>query len=211
MADNTVDNNLLFKDTTIKKMAEQDRRMTELEQKVGNPPTGSGDVEQMKKDIGEIKAAVKGNAFPLTEMQEFSRKLMLGLSQFQQPVEKIVEHHHHVPKITWIAAGLLVALCLTCSGWYMTAATLEQYRAADTQYRYLQLIGDTVVGKVMYQVDSLYRNGYAMQDSVAQWEEDRQRAEELRTQLLQNAGEGWKLRSKLDALDAQNEARRKIR
>lgn len=150
-------------------------------------------------------------------MAFFEKKIIiLGRSTFaidilRQPIENKIQHHHHVPKILWIAAGLFVLLCLTCSGWHTTAARLDQYWGADTKYRYLYLEGDSNMRQILYNVDSLYRSGFAMRDSVIQWEADLQKASELRQKLRQKVGEGVELRGQLDALDKESKALKKER
>jgi hypothetical protein len=168
-------------------------------------------MKELKSGMTDLRTAVTSLQFPAEKIQEFSRKLTLAIDLLGQPVENKVQHHHHVPKIIWVAAGLFITLCLTCSGWYMTAAKLDQYRAADTKYRYLYLEGDSNMRQILYSVDSLYRSGFAMRDSVIQWDADLQRASELNQQLQQKFGEDLELRDQLDRLNKQNKARRKER
>jgi hypothetical protein len=95
------------------------------------------DIEPVKNSVSELRAMVKNQQFPTREMELLSRALTENVQQLKQPVESHVNHRHYVPKIVWAVVGLSLALCLACSGWYMTASASRQYQAGDTKYRQL--------------------------------------------------------------------------
>lgn len=206
MEENT---NSVFMETVVKKMEEQDKKIISLEQKVNDIPDNTEELQELKADLRELITEVRNARFPVKAMQAFSVQLAAGIAVLSKPVENKVLHHHYVPKVIWGAIGLLLAFVLACSGWYMTADKLSQYRMADTKYRYLKLKSDGDKLEYLYTVDSLYRSGYAMQDSVIQWEEDLQKVVEMSERLQEKKSEGGKLKEELDALIRMNNARKK--
>ncbi len=62
-----------------------------------------------------------------------------SISVYKELVKNKIVHHHHVPKVIWITAGLFVAFALVCAGWYSTSNKLDGYIANDTKYRQLRL------------------------------------------------------------------------
>jgi hypothetical protein len=203
-------------DAVVQKLEQQGQKVQTQEKKIGaiaetvsKIPDYSADLKQIKSGIADLKTAVTALQFPAEKIQEFSGKLTSVVELLRQPIENKVQHHHHVPQIIWVAAGLFIVLCLTCSGWYMTAAKLDQYREADTKYRYLYLKGDDTVHRTLFTLDSLYRSGYAMHDSVIEWEADLQKASELRQQLKEKVGEGSELQGQLEELEKQIKDRTK--
>lgn len=208
MEENT---NSVFREMAVKKMEKQEQKTTALEQKLNSIPDNSADIQDIKKEVVEIKAEVKNARFPVKAMQEFSAQLATGIAILQKPIENKVVHHHSIPKLVWITAGLFIVLSLVCSGWYMTANNLDQYREADTKYRYLKLKSDNPMQQFLSRADSLYHSGYAIKDSVGRWEEDIKNAVELNRLLEQKRIEDAKLKTKLDVLDRQNETRKKQR
>jgi hypothetical protein len=203
-------------DAVVQKLEQQGQRIQAQEKKIGDietavkqTPNHSTDIQQVKAGIADLRTVLTRLVFPAEKIEAFSKDLTSALELLRQPMESKILHHHHVPKITWITGGLFILLCLACSGWYMTASRLDQYQGADTEYRYLYLEGNSMMRRILYQVDSLYRSGYAMRDSVVQWEDDLQRAGELKRQLQQKVGEGLELRDRLDELDQQDKARRR--
>jgi hypothetical protein len=218
MNQETQGTNDVLMDAVVQKLEQQGQKIQAQEKKIGaleetvhKTPDHSPDIQQVKAGIADLKTVVVHLQFPAEEIKELSRKLTITIDQLQKPIENKIQHHHHVPKITWIAAGLFVILCLTCSGWYATSARLDQFREADTKYRYLYLQGDSVMQQILYSVDSLYRSGYHMRDSVIQWEADQERAVELKRQWTQKQGEGIELRGEWDELDRREKARREGR
>jgi hypothetical protein len=107
----------------------------------------------------------------------------------QPPVNKVI-HHHHIPKLIWISVGLFVALCLVCSGWYVTGTKLDGFVASDTKYRQLRL--DTAHKSLQLyldQLDSVYKTHPDFRERVLETEEEYrlnferlQKAERLKTE-----------------------------
>ena len=101
--------------------------------------------------------------------------------------QKVV-HHHHIPKLIWIAASLFLLLFFACSGWYNVTSRLNAYVANDTKYRYLKLNNNRNLQVLLNITDSLYLSEYNMRDSVIETEEKN----EQKLKLLQEATEKQK-------------------
>jgi len=178
-------------DTMIDKMQKQDQRLKAQEEKSNQLENGmkiipqhSKDIAEIKKDTEDIKSIGKEQNTIMERLQTFFTALEITTHLLHHPVPSKVEHHHHLPKLTWIAAGMFLALCLVCSGWYITARTSEQYQANDIKYRRLKLTADSASRRYLYKLDSLYLADPAkMEKYVKEQELLRQKSLELHDQL----------------------------
>lgn len=155
------------------------------------------EVSQIRIEVGELKNVTRNISFQIKQMQELSNRLAENAVLLRQPVTNEVVHHHYIPKIIWIAAGLLVALVLVCSGWYMTAGKLEEYEASDTKYRYLKLQNNVFLRQVLFTTDSLYRVDKGLRDSVEYREEAIRERIELQQRIQEKENEVRRLKGKL--------------
>jgi len=134
-------------------------------------------------------------------MRQLSENLTAGILLIKSPPPQKVIHHHQVPKLLWVAAGLLLALCVTCSGWFMAARKLRGFIANDTKYRWLRL--DTTRRNFqiyLQEADSLYRTQPDLRETVVETE----------NRYLENIGRLEKaVRLKEEARDLEKKAREK--
>src|SRR5882724_9985083 len=107
--------------TLIEKVDAHSKKIEEIEETIKNNPDHTADILQMKKDMTQLKTNVQALGFPTGDMQELSFRLKEAVTLFKQPVTNKVLHHHHVPKVIFIAAGLFLVVCLLSLGWYMNA------------------------------------------------------------------------------------------
>lgn len=178
-------------DTIITKMEKQDQRIQAQEkeialtgEKIKQIPDYSKDMREIKTGLHDLLAGLKKLDFPSEKMQEFSKIFTAGLAMLRQPTQSIVQHHHYVPKIIWVAGGLFLSLCLVCSGWYMTASTLSQYRANDTKYRKIKLAVDSAGLRYLWRLDSIYSaDPDKMRSDVTEQERLKQERLELLDQI----------------------------
>lgn len=155
------------------------------------------EVYQIRNEVGELKNSTRSISFPIKQMQELSNRLAETAILLRQPVTNKVVHHHYIPKVIWIAAGLFVALVLVCSGWYMTAGKLDEYEASDTKYRYLKLSKNVFLRQVLLTTDSFYNIHKGLRDSVEHWEEAIRQRIELQQQIQEKENEVRRLKGKL--------------
>ena len=130
-------------------------------------------LEDLLKNNGEnIRMTLKDILLPDSQIEELSQHLQKNILLLNNPVPKKIIHHHHVPKLIWIAAGLFVVLALVSAGWYITNKKLDGYIASDTKYRYLKLhTANTYLQKLLYHTDSVCRNNLSMREIVINTEE----------------------------------------
>ena len=185
-------------EAALKKIETQDKKIADMSQQISSIPNNSQDIQQLKTSMNELKAEIKNARFPVREMQEFSKQLTIGVKLLREPVTVKTLHHHHIPKLVWITAGLYLALCLTSAGWYMTGHKLAGYIANDTKYRYLKLQQDTALLLLLYRTDSLQqiRPGF-LRDSIIQEENARKRDYELSQEAAVLEQEAKALRGKI--------------
>jgi len=163
------------------KIQTQEKRIEQVEEGLQKKPDFSADIKEMKTGLQNLKIAVDSQQFPTKQVQELSKQLTTSITLMRQPVENTTQHHHHIPKLIWAAGGLFLLLCLVCSGWYMTASTIGQYKANDTKYRRLKLRADTVLLKDLWRLDSTYS---ANPDSMRSVVEEQERLKQQRLELL---------------------------
>ncbi len=183
--------------TIVEKADTQEKKITEMQGTLKNVPGHSEEIRHIKKEVQELKTTVKNISFPIKEMQELSNRLTESTRLLRQPVTNKVLHHHYIPKIIWIAAGLFVALALVCTAWYMTTNKLKEYEASDTKYRYLKLSNNIFLRQLLFTTDSLYRIDKGMQDSVKQREEVILERLELQQRILEKEKEVSRLKEKM--------------
>jgi len=179
-----------FMETALKKIETQDKKIADMSQQISSIPDNSQDIKHLKTGMNELKAEIKNARFPVSEMQEFSKQLTIGVRLLKEPVTVKTLHHHHIPKLVWATAGLFLALCLASTGWYIACQKLGGYIANDTKYRLLRL--DTAHYSLQLSLDradSLYQVAPDLRKSVLETEEQRrvnferlQKAEQLKAE-----------------------------
>lgn len=161
-----------FMEAALKKIETQDKKIADMSQQISSIADNSQDIQHLKTDMKELKVEIKNARFPVREMQEFSKQLTIGIKLLREPVTVKTLHHHYIPKLVWITAGLFLALCLVSAGWYMTGQKLSGYIANDTKYRLLRL--DTAhypLHLSLDRADSLYQVDPDLRKSVLEREE----------------------------------------
>src|SRR5688500_3001800 len=106
---------LLLK-TIVEKADAQEKKIAEMQGTFKDVSRQAEEVHQIRNELGELKNSTRNMSFPNKQMQELSNRLAETAILLRQPVSNKVVHHHYIPKISWIAAGLFVALLLVCSG-----------------------------------------------------------------------------------------------
>src|SRR5579863_6820860 len=144
------DSSMILMDTVVSKLEQQDqkikaqeKKMAGLEQQVSTVADPLPDLSAIKTGMQEILLGFKNLRFPTETMQEFSKRLAATLDLLRAPVKTNIEHHHHFPKLIWATGGLFLALCIVCSGWFMTCNKLGEYQGGDIKYRSLKLNVDS--------------------------------------------------------------------
>jgi len=175
-------------DTIVSKLEKQDeriqaqeRRTADLQEEIKQIPDYSREVQEVKILLKDFISTLNRLEFPTAKMEDFSKKLTAGVTLLRQPVENKLLHHHHIPQIIWIAAGLFLSLCLVCSGWYMTASRSGLYLANDVKYRKLRLELDSAGLRYIQYLDSLY---LADPDGMRNSVEEKERLKQERLELL---------------------------
>jgi len=168
----------------IEKNQEQAKKLSKLEGEFKALADHSKEWRDIKMSIQELMTISKGHNDIMQKLGRFSVHLDLVISLLRHPTESKVQHHHHFPKIAWITAGLFLAFCLVCAGWYMTAHDADQYRANDIKYRELKLEEDSAFQNRLWQLDSIYQaDAEKLERAVKEMESLRRKSLELTDQL----------------------------
>jgi hypothetical protein len=151
------DNSPAFMEATSRKFEDQERKINLLEEKIAYAPNNTELLQDMRDSLDELMTEVKTSRFPAEKMNDFSIRLDMAIGILTNPVKNEVRHHHHVPKLIWITAGLFLVLTLVCAGWLDTSGKLANYIASDTKYRFLRLDTEqTGLQSWLDKIDSLY-------------------------------------------------------
>lgn len=165
--------------SVIEKVEAQENKIGEIEAAIKNIPDNTVGIADVKNAVKSIKEIAESISFPIQEMRELSKAIIEVRDRLNRPVTSTVQHHHYIPKIIWLCIVLFVSLAVVCTGWYMTANTLNEYKANDTKYRYLKLNSNKSLLDLLYRTDSLFRTDAGLRDSVIQQEEENQRIFEM--------------------------------
>ena len=182
-----------FMEVTSRKVDLQDKKIASLEEKIKNIPDNTELIQKLISTVEGLRDGITKSSFSLEKIQHLSATLNGWIFLLKQPVKKEILHHHHVPKIILISAGLFIALALVCSGWYLTAGKLDGYKANDTKYRQLRL--DKSLKSLQHyldRVDSMYNVRPDMRKIVLETEEkNRENSERLEKaeRLKEEAGD----------------------
>jgi hypothetical protein len=181
----------IFKDTVAKAVEKQQEKTQDHHKRIGIVEHEIQKLSGLPKDIGEIKDSlnlVRRNSITALLANEKTEKLDENLSVaiplIRQLMENKIQHHHHVSKLSWIAAALFLLLSFVCAGWYVTASREDQHLAGDIKYRALKLMADTTFLRSLWKLDSVYSaNPDSVRDNVEVQETLRQHRLELIDQL----------------------------
>ena len=178
-----------FMEVAYKKIEQQDKKMAAWEEQLRDFAGNKLLLQQLISATELLKQDVVKNYLPVETLEDLSGKLNINNVLLKLGPQK-VQHHHHVPKLIWIAAGLFVGFSMVCSGWYMTYKKLDQFIMNDTKYRYLKLdTGQRSLMMILDRVDSIYNSGINIRKDVFDKEEVNrknleklQRAEQLKVE-----------------------------
>jgi len=166
--DNTKD---AFMEVAYKKIEQQDKKMAAWEEQLKDLAGNKILLRQLITATESLKEEVIKSQLPFETLQELSKKLNINNILLKLGPQK-VQHHHHVPKVIWIAAGLFLGFAMVCSGWYMTHQKLDQFIMNDTKYRYLKLdTGQRSLRMILDRVDKVYDSSTDMRKDVLDKEE----------------------------------------
>jgi len=153
----------IFNDSVAKAVENQQQKTQDHHKRIGIVEQEMQQLSSLPKDIAEIKDSlnvVKRNGVAALLSTEHSEKLTQNLSTLipliRQLTENKIQHHHYIPKLVWITAGLFIILSLAFSGWYVSASKIDQHKAGDIKYRELKLLADTAFLKTLWQLDRSY-------------------------------------------------------
>ena len=189
--------NEILLSSLVDKVDAQDRKIEELNKKMDQIPPFEEVLNKFNTGIEGVRTDVQKISFPEKEMLELSGRLVTGIQSLKHPAERKIIHHHRVRKITWIAAALLILLCLVSSAFFTTYNKLELYKASDTKYRYLKLESNSSLSKHLGFIDSLYEANTKMREFVVAKEEQNQRDFEMMQKAAQMEKDARELKKKV--------------
>jgi len=173
MNDQNNNTSAAFMEVTTRKVEGQDKKIVAIEEKIRDIPANTELLHKVLSSVDELRCDIKEASLRTDKVIQFLNWLEIATDLLKQaPVNKVV-HHHHIPKLIWISVGLFIALCLVCSGWYVTSTKLDGFVASDTKYRHLRL--DTAHKSLrlyLDQLDSAYKTHPDFREKVLETEEE---------------------------------------
>lgn len=137
-------------------------------------------VERLRAVQMSLQSLPSQIQIPLKEITQLNQSLDLCTAQLQQPIQQVVKHH--LAKIWMVAAGLLLTVVSLIYFLLENNSQLKQYEASEIKYRYLKLVSNSNLQRLLYYTDSLYRQ---KPDSFKVSVQQREAEEQLQLKLLQ--------------------------
>lgn len=163
-----------------KKIQGHEGRLAAVEKKIEGSPDLSPAIREIKGDVSSLNAKIQNQEFPTKDVQELRGELKTVIPLLQKPIPSQVEHHHHIPKLLWLTAGLFLLVCFLSMGWMLTAGKLADFKGNDTKYRKLRLMADSTFLVYLNRLDSLYlADPDQLRDNVIEQERLKQERLEL--------------------------------
>ena len=178
-----------FMEITTSKIAMQEKKFADMEEQLKQFADSKAMLTNAINSIESWKKELIKSTIPVEILAVFSSRLNKNSQLLEQAAKNKVQHHHHIPKLIWITAGLFISVALVLSGWYATTQKANEYIANDSRYRYLKLDTTHYLQSYLYRVDSLYKTMPDMRKHVFEEEqrlrenfEKLQKAEALRVE-----------------------------
>ena len=189
MEQNTNTTREVFMEITSNKISKQEKKFEIIEEQLKDLADNKAMLTEAIKSIELWKKEITKSMVPVEVFELFSSRLNKNSQLLEQAAKNKVQHHHHIPKLIWITAGLFITVALVLSGWYATIQKANEYITNDTKYRYLKLDTTHYLQSYLYRVDSLYKTMPDMRKHVFEEEqrlrenfEKLQKAEALRVE-----------------------------
>lgn len=164
--------NNAFIEVAMNKMEKQDERMANIEALI-KKQTDNTEINKLVAAIESLKEKACNTGISGKNIFSLNMQMEKLISQLNTIPDHKVLHHHHVPKIIWATAGLMIALCIVCIGWFYTSKKLDGFIASDTKYRALRLdTSHKFFQQYLDFVDSVYIINPDMRNVILQKEEE---------------------------------------
>ncbi|MBS0032405.1 hypothetical protein ACTJJ0_34490 [Chitinophaga sp. 22321] len=176
-------------ETLAAKVDKQEKLLQDLDEKIKAIPDSSGKIVEIWK---EMRGIFIRHSFPKNEVAALTAALFQNIRIMKTPRTENLIHHHHLSKAIFIVVVLVIVVGVLSMGWYNTVDNLNQYKAADTKYRFLKLQDNKSIQQLLTTTDSLYYRNPALRDSVLRQEQlknDRLKMLQLATEQEQSARE----------------------
>ena len=164
-----------FMEVAIHKMEKQDKRMENIEAFIKKQTENNAEIKQLVAAIGSLKEDIHNTGLSEKKISALSMQIDRLLDRLNTASVQKVEHHHHVPKIIWATAILMITLCMVSTGWFYTGKKLSGFIANDTKYRAIRL--DTAqksLQQYLDYIDSAYIKNPNMRRAIIQKEKEYQ-------------------------------------
>jgi hypothetical protein len=185
----------------VEKLSKVDESIQQVKSEMPQIPDHSGQLkaisatlEQAKADIARLPELLK---FPAGAIYALSQHLEINNDLLKRPPKQEIRHHHHIHTGLVVCGVLFLSLAVVCMWLFNTHSKLEDYKAGDIKYRYLQLRTNKPLRSLLSLTDSLYHaDREAFRDSVIKSEEEQQRIRTLLLEAQQKEIEAGRLREK---------------
>jgi hypothetical protein len=139
-------------------------------------------VERLRAVQMSLQSLPSQIQIPLKEITQLNQSLDQCTVQLQQPIQQVVKHH--ISKIWMVAAGLLLTVVILIYFLLGSRSHVKQYETGEIKYRYLKLVSNPNLQRLLFYTDSLYR---LKPDSFKVAVLQKEAEDELQLKLLQEA------------------------
>jgi uncharacterized phage infection (PIP) family protein YhgE len=190
--------------TLVEKVTEIDKRSKETNEKIGELPDYSKQIDQVNKHMENLKIEVWAIpaqiSIPEGNIKELKAQLQQNTEQLKRPLQQVVKnvHHLHWPVITcFVLGGVNLALVVFLS---LAWDKIHEHQASDIKYRDLRLWGTEPLQRILDGRDSAYvADPEGMEKLVTEEEQHRQEVRQARERLEENQKEIRELEDKKKA------------
>ncbi|HVU59092.1 MAG TPA: hypothetical protein VHD83_28715 [Puia sp.] len=158
-------------------------------------------VEELIRKEAEVTEAIQQAAekmnLPVEKVEQLQGTLDQQIKSFERPLDKTVRHHHFIGKAFWILLGMVWISSGVAAMMIWQWRRADQYAAGQMKYRYIKLIADAAIMKIVDQVDSTSRDDPKGFAKGVEAEEDR------REELIKNMLKEQEARRRIDELEKQ--------
>jgi len=176
-------------ETLASKVDKHEKLLGDLDEKIKALPDSSGKIAEIWREMHDTFLQ---HWLPKEKVVTLTAALSQNIQMMKTPRTENLIHHHHVSKVIYIVIALLVVVAVLSMGWLSTADKLNQYKAADTKYRFLKLQDSKSIQQLLTTTDSIYYGNPTLRDSVLRQEQlknDRLEMLRLATEQEQSARE----------------------
>ncbi len=169
-------------ESSVNRLDEQEKFMTEISQKVAVITDQSNSIKNVAEVVKKLQENMNAVRWPVKEMTEMSGRLARNNELLSNPRKTKQVIFHTAGKLLWVVIGFFIGLVFLIMGWINTSNKLDLYRMHDIMWRYINLTNQSQNLEYLHAVERLYFADPEKMKSLVEKEELRLKLQEESTQ-----------------------------